>query len=165
MFLARKISRAKWESKRGLSVDEIPADGVTVDLKTQQNSLSFWRCPSEEQSDLENAALAIAAGRDTVDRLDMVWLPDDELEGDGLTLSNTKGRTPVPELTDLHVDVTRLDYVRLGNVARSVVAALEANRYLRIPKARVKQLLVEAVNQDRINLDDLNHKLREEVAS
>ena len=32
MFLARKISRAKWEVKRDLSEGEISADAVTADL-------------------------------------------------------------------------------------------------------------------------------------
>ena len=42
MFLARKISRAKWPATRELSVSEIPADAVTGDLRTQNNALSFF---------------------------------------------------------------------------------------------------------------------------
>ena len=42
MFLIRKIARAKWESKDDLSKEEIPADAVTVDLRTSDNVLSFW---------------------------------------------------------------------------------------------------------------------------
>ena len=35
MFLARKITRAKWSNKAELSADEIPADAVTADLRTR----------------------------------------------------------------------------------------------------------------------------------
>ena len=38
MFLARKITQAKWRPREGFAEGEIAADAVTVDLKT--------RCPS-----------------------------------------------------------------------------------------------------------------------
>ena len=81
MFLARKITRAKWAAKQELSVGEIPADAVTVDLRTQDNALSFWRCPNDTDRDVEEAALAIAAARKRVDRLDIVWLTDSTSSG------------------------------------------------------------------------------------
>lgn len=116
MYLARKITRAKWEPKPELSADEISADAITSDLRTQDNSLSFWQCGIGEQDELEEAALAIAAGRDSIDRLDIIWLGDDELRGHGQTLKNTEGRTPAIELSKLHFDVCRLvtfDLVKL----------------------------------------------------
>ena len=147
MFLARKISRAKWEANRVLSAGEISADAITGDLRTQDNSLSFWRCGIGDKTKLEEVALAIAAGRDSVDKLDIVWLADNDLRDDGQILRNIEGRTPVAELAKLHVDVCALDYVRLGKVAHRVVTALEEKRYLRLTKLRVKKLLTVAVGQ------------------
>ena len=144
-------------------MDEISADAITSDLRTQDNSLSFWQCGKEEAVRLEEVALAIAAGRDSVDRLDIVWLVDDELKDDGQTLKSTEGRTPVVELSKLHVDVCRLDYIRLGNIARRVVRALEENRYKRISKPRVKKLLTDAAGQGRIDIDALEDKVKSEV--
>ena len=74
MFLVRKITRAKWGSNSELSAGEISADAVTGDLRTQRNSLSFWRCRAETNGDVEDVALAIAAARDQVDTIDIVWL-------------------------------------------------------------------------------------------
>ena len=165
MFLARKIARAKWAAKDGLSESEIPADAVTADLKTQQNSLSFWRCPSDEKHDIEEAVLAIAAAGDRVDRLDIVWIADEELQADGQSLKDTAGRTPVTDMVAMHVDVSRLDYVRLGNVARGVAAAIEANRWRRLTRRRVKALIEEAVEQGRVDSAALGEQLRSQVAS
>ena len=151
MFLARKITRAKWE----LSAGEISADAVTGDLRTQGNSLSFWQCGIGEE-----AALAIAAPRDRVDRLDIVWLAADELQGDDQTLRKTEGKTPVTGLTKLHVDVCRLDYVRLGKVARHVVTAIERGRYFRLTKACVTKLLAAAVKQKRVDLADFKENVQ-----
>ena len=165
MFLARKITRAKWEISEELSIGEVPADAVTIDLRTQGNSLSFWQCPTDTLSDVEEAALAIAAASERVDRLDIVWLDDEELQADGQTLRNTAGSTPVTDLASQHVDVSRLDHIRLGRVALRVVAAIEADRYHRLTKARVKKLIVEAIEQGRIEVAALDERLRDEVAS
>ena len=132
MFLARKIARAKWDAKRnierGLEEGEISADAVTGDLRTQKDTLSFWRCHTGANDDIEDAVLAIAAAGERLDKLDIVWLADNELQADGHTLKDTKGRTPVADLTEKHVDICKLDYVRLGKVAQRVAAAIEEQR-------------------------------------
>lgn len=164
MFLARKITRAKWAATKGFSAGEIPADAVTVDLRTQDNSLSFWLCQTDTAGDVEAAALAIAAAGERVDKLDIIWLIDDELELDGLTLAKTEGRTPVRDMTSRHVDLIQLDYVRLGRIARKVVDAIESQRYCRLTRARVRKLIVVAIRQGRIDSAKLDERLRADVA-
>ena len=165
MFLVRKITRAKWDTKQGLAAGEIPADAVTIDLRTQENSLSFWRCPSDSPGDVEQAALAIAAASERVDRLDIVWLGDDGIQADGQILTDTEGRTPVTDMADRHVEMSRLDYVRLGKVAEHVAAAIDENRHRRLTKAAVKKLVLAAVEQGRIDPGALHDGVRIEVAS
>lgn len=167
MFLIRKITRAKWDgmrnAQRGLAKGEISADAVTVDLRTRRDTLSFWRCPTENDSDIEDAALAIAAAGEQLDKLDIVWLRDNELQTDGQTLKNTHGRTPIADLAERHVDICQLDYVRLGKVAVRIVAAIEGDRCYRLKKARVKELLVAAIQQGRIAPNQLKESLRSDI--
>ncbi|MCY3669204.1 MAG: hypothetical protein OXH81_26405 [Gemmatimonadetes bacterium] len=163
MFLARKISLAKWSKKSELEVGEIPADAVTADLRTQDNKLSFWRCGDAEEIEINEAVLALSAVGTRVDKIDVVWLAADDLQNDGQTLQDTKERTPVLELAELHVDVCRLDYIRLGKVAQHIFTAIQKDQYLRLGKARVKQLLAEAVEQERIDPNDLQQRVCEEL--
>lgn len=167
MFLIRKITRAKWDGmrnvQRGLAKGEISADAVTVDLRTRQDTLSFWRCPTAKNSDIEDTALAIAAAGGQLDKLDIVWLRDNEVQTDGYTLQNTHGRTPVGDLAERHVDICRLDYSRLGKIARRIVAAIENNQCCRLKKARIKELLVVAIEQGRIAPDQLKESLRSDI--
>ena len=163
MFLARKISRAKWGPKKGLLKDEIPADAITGDMRTKDNALSFWECGEGIETEVEEVALVLAAASERIDKIDIVWLSDDELRADGQTLENTKGRTPVKDLIERHVDVSRLDYGRLGKVASRVVAAIEQKHYRRLAKDRVKDLLAVAVKENRIELADLEKRVRIEV--
>lgn len=98
MFLARMITRPKWQPKRGLASDEIPADAITADLRTSNNALSFWQCGEATDPEISTAVLAIAAGRDRLQKLDIVWIPRDELIRSGHQMRSTQGRTPVREL-------------------------------------------------------------------
>lgn len=163
MFLVRKVTRGKWSPKSDLSTGEIPADAVTADLRTQSNNLSFWRSPTADDDDIEEAALAIAAGREKVDRLQIVWLNYDEVQTDGQTLRDTEGRTPVKDLQPLHVDLARLDYARLGKVAGRVVEALNHNRFRNFPRSAVRELVAQAIEEGRIEPADLEDDLREDV--
>jgi hypothetical protein len=163
LFLARKITRAKWLQRPELAQGEIAADAVTADLRTNGNALSFWRCDTGAEDQVEAVALAMAASGDRIDKLDVVWIAERHFAEDGQTWEATEGRTPVAELRRRHVDLQRLDYVRLGNVARHVAAAIESEWCLRLTRRRVKMLLVAAVRRDEVALDDLADRVRDEV--
>lgn len=163
MFLLRKISHAKWDPSKGWSEVKISADAVTADLRTQDNMLSLWKCGDGEEVEIEGAALALIAASNRLDKIDIVWLSDDELQADGQTLQDTKGDTPVQDLIEQHVDVSELDYSSLGKVASRIAAAIAGGRYRRLRLKRVKALLLEAVEQKRVKLTHLKEGLRTEV--
>lgn len=164
MFLARKISRVKWERKHGFADGEIPADAVTADLRTHGNSLSFWQCGDATIHEIEEAALALATAGNQVEKLDIVWLSDDDLRADGQNWAETEGRTHVTDLIRLHVDLTLLDYARLGKVAHRIVSSLEGGRYKRLTRRRVADLIATAVRKGRVELDDLEEKVKRDVS-
>ena len=167
MFLVRKISRAKWDSRnniaRGLSEGEIAADAVTGDLRTRGNAVSFWQCSDFGNAGIEDTALAIAAAGDRLDKLDIVWISERDLTGDGHVLENTEGKTPVRDFIDRHVDVCSLDYVRLGKLAVHVHLAIQKNQCCRLAKSQIKTLLGSAISNGRISLQDLHEGIRNEI--
>lgn len=164
MFLARMISRAKWERKEWMREGDISADAVTADLRTQNNNLSFWQCAEGTNQEIENVVLAIAAGRDQIDKVDIVLIDDKDLRNDGQTIMASDGRTPVESLVKLHVDVIQLNYCRLGKVARRVASAVAADQCCRVTKKRVETLLVTAVTRGEVlQIERLNKKLRLQV--
>ncbi len=163
MYLVRKITRAKWEPPSDLASDEIPADAVTVDLRTRKNTLSFWEAGNATPPELEDAVLALAAGRDRLDRIEVVWLAEEDLRGEHLSLCRTEGCTPMSSMVKHHVDVSCLDYKRLGRVAQRIAKALKQGRYQRLTKKRARHLLAQAVREGRLRLEDLEAKLRKEL--
>lgn len=166
MFIARKISSAKWLRRSSeLAEGEISADAVTADLRTKLNTLSFWRCGSGASGEVESAALAIAAAADRIDKVELVWLSDGELLADGQTLEDSLGRTPVLDLVDRHVDMSRLDMMRLGQLATRVAEALAERQCRRLTKRQVKSLLMDALEQNRIVPAQLSRRIREELTA
>ena len=163
VFLARKITRAKWEAKEGFSDGEIPADAVSTDLRTSGNSLSFWQCGSGTRGEVEEAALALAAASRHVDKVEIVWLSGDDLLTDGQKLVETEGRTPVRSLIKRHIDVSLLDYERLGRIAHRIVASMQESRYCRLTRKRVTNLLATAVQQGEVELSQLEERVQIEV--
>lgn len=160
--LARKITRAKWDPRDELALGEISSDAVTADLKTTQNCLSFWTCPDGER-DLEDAVLALAAAMERPDKIDIAWLAQEEAMARGLTIATSPGQTPVASLVHRHVDIARLDLVRLGTVAHLIADAVQRQHCRRFLKNELIGLLVRAVNNQRLELDALQPLLRAAV--
>lgn len=164
MYLVRKISRAKWDRTSGIRDGEISADAVTADLRTTGNSLSLWVSADAGGGGLDDAVLALVAGAERVDRVDVVWIDRANFEEAGVELDETDGRTPVADLVDRHVDAVRLDLVRLGRFAEQVVDALGSGQHMRLTKKRVARLIAAAVDAGRVPVEELHEKVRVEAS-
>lgn len=163
MFLARMITRSKWQAREGFAADEIPADAITADLRTAGNALSFWQCGEATDKEVLDVVLAIAAGRDRVQKLDIVWIVEEELVRDGLETRPSRGRTPIARQVERHVDICHLDYGRLGKIGEQVALAIRKDRWKRFRQQQILTLLVAAVGDGRVSLSDLAIKPRAEV--
>lgn len=160
---ARMIARAKWEQNADLREGEIAADAVTGDLRTTQNRLSFWLCAAAQTVELESAALAMAAARDRLDRLDLVYLDEDGIRASGLRTRVTPGNTPVSSLRSFHIDIADLDLTRLSTVASMIATANRANSVLKISRLEVLAILVRAVRDGLVSTDALRGDLKTKV--
>lgn len=163
MLLAHKINRAKWDPKPTLGAEEIAADAVTADLRTTDNAISFWKCDSDSDEQIQDVVLALASTGTRVDKIDIALVNSDEVVAAGLHLEDTKGKTPVARLEDRHVDIDRLDLVRLGTVAQLVRNAIKAGAFRRLPKKAVLDLLVRGVRNNDIAMTAVNDDLRTEL--
>lgn len=159
----RMIARAKWEQNPDLREGEIAADAVTGDLRTTQNRLSFWRCRAAEIVELESAALAMAASRDRLDRLELVYLDEDGIRARGLRTRATLGNTPVSSLRSSHIDVAELDLDRLGTIAGMIATAHRTNAVLKMSRLEVLAILVRAVRDGLVSTDALRVDLKTKV--
>jgi hypothetical protein len=162
-YVARKLSRAKWDCAVGFSENEIPADAVTLDLKTADNSLSFWECGDGTSDDLADVLAAVAAAGTRVDRMDIVWIDRNDLEQVGIDLRESQGRTPLADMGCRHLDAVRLDLSRLSSVAQAVASAIRIERWRRFSRAEVIRTLCGVVATQRLPLVGLEPEVRSEI--
>ena len=159
MFLARKISRAKWDPKDDLADGEIAADAVTADLRTNGNRLSLWRCGDGTPEESDDVVRALTASYDQVGVCDVAWIAAEELTAVGQVWEKSDGLTPVDDLVQQHVDLVRLDYDRLGRIARFISASGADGRCRRTRVPEVLDLLATAVEDGRLPVDALRYKV------
>lgn len=167
MFLSRKINPAKWNRTEGLQPGETPADAVTNDLVTKSNTLSFWRCESASKDDesVKAVALALATGP-RVQRFELIrlaFIPVADLEADGQNLEEDPGETAAPTLVALHVNVARLDALRLARLANSVAAAVRNRTCCRFTKSDVRNLVIGAYQNNTLDMSQLDPRLVQEI--
>lgn len=162
-YLARKIARAKWEPKNDMSPDDIPADAVTADLRTKDNMLSCWRLDTDSNDDVRQVALALVTVAERIDVMDLVWIDHEALNAQGFTMSDTPGETPVESLRDDHVDLIGLTLTRLNTLSALVVESLHQGQYQRFSKKELTDIIIEAVQENRVEIVRLKDKVKAEV--
>jgi hypothetical protein len=163
LFLARSISTAKWKGRTYIAGNEIPADAVTYDMRTMDNTLSFWLYDPGKEGSLDDVALALASARDNIQRLDLVWLDHKQVEQMNLKIDSTRGETPAKHLQHNHRDVVGIDLVRLVDLARSVANAVTNNQTKRFTERQIHELLSKAAQDNLISSNDLKRSIAERI--
>ena len=162
-YLARKITRAKWDARGDFAAGEIPADAVTADLRTSGNTLSFWKLELLGNDEICRTALALATAAERIDPMDLVWVHEEIVTANGIILNPSAGRTPVAALREDHVDMEKLDLDRLSSVATFIRDALALDQHKRFTRTELIGVIAEAVSNDLLSLDDLQPKVRKEI--
>jgi len=162
--VARKFSRAKWEVLSFMGGNDIAADAITSCLRTVNNTLSFWNC-TEEARTVEEVVLALATGPDShLEKLHLLALSKEDLEGAGLTLRPTDGQTLVQDLKNRHVDMIELTLVKLSTVAQLMASQIRGNvRYHLFTKKKVREIVRGAISRQRISIDNLPDQIKEDL--
>lgn len=163
--LVRKVELAVWEGAAdGLADGEVAADflSTTRELRTTNNTLSFWRFDDSEPSWRDQAALAIVGGwRTMADGLHLVHLPEEAIHPLGIEFVHSDGVTCVESLKKFHVDAARLDLVRLAALGTAIATHIRAHSsYYFKTRKEVFDLLSTAANDRLIKVDQLPNDLK-----
>ena len=161
-ILVRKISRGKWPTEIR---EKNEFDGDTIsDLRTTSNTLSLWRIKSEE--DMESAFLALSASSksETIEKIDVVWISEETLRKNGLTLVDDMGDTVVDDLANTHCDVANVTYKTLGDLAVIIAEEVINNNHCkRLTASKVKRILAKAYSERRIAEEKCTPEMLNEI--
>lgn len=156
----RKINRNKW-----LQADQVPddvsADAITGCMRTQRNTLSVWEVQDENK--IDEAVLAIVSAGDHLETIDVIQIDREHLEENRIDCIQTEGRTPVEDLVGTHVDLCNLAYKELGIIAYHIVDKFRQGKVERYTKTRLKGILKDAIQQQRLETTDLEDAISDKL--
>ncbi len=164
VYYLRKISRGKWPSEETVSqasLKDVHADTVIAEFNNiDDNKLSVWKIENDE--DLLDAFIALGSNCDNIGTIFAVKIPEEYLND--VTFDEQEGETPTFGINSKHRNITDLNYESLGTVIMAIIRSLrEENTFVKMTKPKMKKLLKEAYDMDRLDISRLKDGLKNQL--
>lgn len=161
----RIIKRSKWPTEEAIenNIDNIEAKTIVQEMamKYDENCLSIWKL-----DDKKDIILALMnTQKSNTETVTALKITDELLAENGLIIKNVPGNSLVEELNSYHYDVVDMNYKNLGDFARVIMTALkdEENNLKRITRKEMKDILIEAISNERIKSEELSEDMRRDL--
>lgn len=146
-YYVRKINRAKWAIPEGKAnvVANLRADAIANDLKTTNDTLSFWKVDSLAPDDMEPVIVVNSLMSDSFGKMELICVPDDYLKRYGFQVNQNEkdANTIISDCKHLHYDLVSLNVKNLVMFANRIVLQILQDTTLsgneRIPDALVRR--------------------------
>ncbi len=168
-YLVRKININQWpdgENSFFVSKEELNADAVTSDLRTTNNTLSWWRI--DDETELESAGISIVSKLNSKqNNIRIIALSFEELEAN-FCLKNTpnQGDTAVKEFKQRHYDMCNMNYGLLGKISYFIAKETSQTKKNMILKINVKAAIAkikELVEKGKADKEMLGDYIKEQL--
>jgi len=166
VYYGRKCQPELWQPVDGWELDEVPATTMFIELRTKDNTLSFWDA-TEDKVGAADVALAFASTLPSFpETLFIVLVSKDGLEQGGVIFQQTDGLTKVTHMIKRHYDAMRLTPERLATISRHIAAAVRSEDVLVMYSIQdIKDMLAAAVRSRKIQLHELKGDVQKAVAA
>ena len=156
-FIFRKLDRkAAFYRVNWIRDGDVQGDAL-YDLRTSSNTLSVWMV-DEDQANLNRIIAALAAGRQTLDKLDYALIERQRLDRLGIDIAKVNGVSGDEKANTLwHQDLRGLSGARLVDLAYLMQ---EHAKFGRVQKKRVAALIIDSLKKGFIRPDQVGERLR-----
>jgi hypothetical protein len=168
----RKINKSKWPTEEILAEkkDEevlpiLKADALTSCLRTSKDELSLWTVENTSDNEIKKAILALITNSrlERLDRIYVVYFDEDKVKQAGLTLKKSPGDTVISTYTNLHQDMTELNYERMGKVSALITSALRDKRIKTYTEKVLREMLLDAIKSKLVDQKKLHMLLQHKL--
>jgi hypothetical protein len=168
----RKISKSKWPDEEVLEnqTDEailplLKADALTSCLRTSKDELSLWTVDNTNEEEIEKAILALITNSrlERLDRIQVVYFDENNVNQLGLTLKKSPGDTVISTYTNLHQDMIELNFEKMGKVSALITSALRDKRIKKYNEKKLTALLISAINSGLVDQKKLHMSLQHKL--
>lgn len=169
-YLVRKINKRKnLDILEGLiDIEEISADIPTSEFRTTDSSLSTWYIDSLQT--LDEAVLAIAVSSSDITKMDFIVIQTDILDSNELQYTPTYAgmKIAIPDLQDKHYDIQGISLKKLKNCCKVYKDVIQMNDgeeiyIVRYAEGEIKDLIREALIQQRVDINNAKGKVRDTI--
>lgn len=169
-YYVRRIARAKWtllDKSSDEVIENYRADAIANDMRTFDNTLSFWRAESMDPEDFEPVIVINSLLGDNIKKLDLLCIPEESLLG--FDLVQVDGNTIVYEYKGLHYNLVSLTIKRLIDFARDIVlnelCLVDSHpEYIwRVTENQQYELIENWLLTGKISFDDLKKTQKENI--
>lgn len=162
-YLVHKITSSLWadQSEDIISIEnykELSADGVTQDLKSSNNAISFWEI--DDLSELNDVSISILTGRNELKDLSVVAIPKSTIL-EHFDIEQNEGDTLYLKYKNKHYDLINMNYDKLGSLIKLIIIAIldDATFYDLIYKQQ-ENYIMQLIDKNQIILTPNMKKLR-----
>ncbi len=161
----RKINKSKWPAEETLAgkTDEeilpfLKADALTSCLRTSKDELSLWTVENTSEEEIRKAILALITNSrlERLDRIQVVYFEEDKVKQLGLTLQKSPGDTVISTYSNLHQDMTELNYERMGKVSALITSALRDKRIKKYTEKELTKMLIDSIESGLVDQKKLH---------
>lgn len=141
------------------SVENIGSDILHQELKTSDNTLSFWKC--EDINDKDDTIKAILLSTNKIDSFKFIILDSKLLEKYNLEMVDNAMPTGYKGHDNLHSDLSYLTYKKIGDVLKVFSETVKNNKEAIVDydKPQVTKIIKQLYYEDKIDLDKINDRL------
>ena len=164
MYYVRKISRGKWPEERIINqagLEDVEADTLTTDLKTDHNTLSVWQV--DDEVTLDDVFVALGSNMDNICTIFIVKLDEQNLLSRGITLDNQEGNVPVKGINNKHHNIVNLNYVNMGEVIHTNIIGLKEEEQEKRTESNMKNLFCKAYLEGKLDISNMSENLVREI--
>ncbi len=161
-FIFRKLDRkAAFYRIDSLEDGDVQADAL-YDLRTSSNALSVWLI-EENRANLNRVIAALAAGRETLDKLDYALIQRKSLDDLGIEVVKEKGVSCDDQANESwHLDLRGLSGAKLVDLAYLIQEQAE---FERVQRSAVATLIVTSVGEGFIDSTRISTHIGEKLRS
>jgi len=154
-LLLRVIRKPRWYKQAWLEEGKAQANAI-LDLRPQENKLSFWQI-EDSKSNLYQVAAAVAAGRDSPANFDYVLFDQTLLTKTGVKTEHTVGRSFHREADKYwHRDTCQLSAENVAEIANII---MEHGTRQRIRESEIANLVRQLISSGTIDVNPLRDRL------
>jgi len=155
VFVRKLNNRRNIDSiRRVKNVIEAPADAVTSEFRTKNNTLSVWQVADKTKA--EQGILAIALSSSHIETMDFVIFDEDAVNNKGLLLVHTDPeKNPYSNAVKMHFDICDMRLHSLASICQ-IYKDVDDSCIIRKTKSELRALILHANDAGLINPSKAN---------